>query len=138
MPVFNHVTLDNLDEVAGGIIHAANGRKLWLFRGEMGAGKTTLIKTLCRQMGAGNDVSSPTFSLVNEYKGSDGILYHFDFYRINDIVEVYDIGYEDYFYSGHICLIEWPEKMDELLTGENTFDISIKTENDQTRTIITN
>lgn len=138
MPVLNQVTLNNLDEAAGKLIPAAGERKLWLFTGEMGAGKTTLIKAICKQLGVGSDSSSPTFALVNEYKAHTGLIYHFDFYRVNQIAEVFDIGYEDYFYSGHICLIEWPEKIAELLDGENTYDIAIKAENDDTRTIITN
>lgn len=94
--------------------------------GQMGAGKTTLIKSICKQLGVASDVSSPTFSLVNEYAANDGKpIYHFDFYRIRSIEEVYDIGYEDYFYSGNVCIIEWPEMIEELLHPDETTSISI-------------
>jgi tRNA threonylcarbamoyladenosine biosynthesis protein TsaE len=84
--------------------------------GSMGAGKTTLIKELCRQLGVADIVNSPTFALVNEYKTTDQrVIYHFDFYRINSLREVFDIGYEDFFFSGNLCLIEWPEKIESLL-----------------------
>lgn len=87
-----------------------------LFKGEMGAGKTTLIKILCEEMGIQEEVNSPTFSIVNEYQRGNGeMLYHFDFYRIEDEEEAYDFGYEEYFFSGHCCLVEWPEKIANLL-----------------------
>ncbi len=86
------------------------------FYGEMGAGKTTLIKEICNVLGISDSTSSPTFSLINEYLSEDGTpVYHFDFYRINKIEEAYDLGYEDYFYSEHLCMIEWPEKIENLL-----------------------
>ena len=84
--------------------------------GEMGAGKTTLIKALCHEAGVVETVSSPTFSLVNKYEtGKGDTIYHFDFYRINRISEAYDLGYEEYFYSGNLCFVEWPELIEELL-----------------------
>lgn len=90
--------------------------RIFAFYGPMGAGKTTLIKALCQQWGVASTVSSPTFSLVNEYENFAGDpVYHFDFYRIEDITEVFDIGYEYYFYSDHACLIEWPDKIGQLL-----------------------
>lgn len=86
------------------------------FYGQMGAGKTTLIKEICNKLGVKDNVASPTFSLVNEYKDSSGnSIFHFDFYRIKRIEEVYDIGYQDYFYSGDLCLVEWPEMVKELI-----------------------
>lgn len=86
------------------------------FYGAMGAGKTTFIKSIVQVLGSVSDVSSPTFSLVNEYAlPNDKFIFHFDFYRINDIAEVYDMGYEEYFYSNHLCLIEWPERASEIL-----------------------
>ena len=86
------------------------------FYGPMGAGKTTLIKDLCHRMGVTDEVNSPTFAIVNEYVTVDGdSVYHFDFYRIKKLEEAYDIGYENYFYSGHLCLIEWPEMIEPLL-----------------------
>jgi len=120
-------TLDQINEAAKQIINSSNNHKIWTFDGEMGAGKTTLIKAICKNLGVTDEVSSPTFSLVNEYKTSDGkTLYHFDFYRIKNIEEVYDIGYEDYFFSGNICLIEWPEKVVELLENEDFYEIKIE------------
>lgn len=95
------------------------------FYGKMGAGKTTLIKELCKQLGVIDVVNSPTFSLVNEYHTENGeTIYHFDFYRINKLEEVYDFGYEEYFYSGNLCLIEWPELIEPLLP-ENTLKLQI-------------
>lgn len=85
------------------------------FYGPMGAGKTTLIKNLCHRMGVTDEVNSPTFALVNEYLTESDSIFHFDFYRIKRIEEVFDIGYEDYFYSGHLCLLEWPELIDPLM-----------------------
>lgn len=124
--ILEHIGLNNLPGIAPQIVRAAGTLKLWTFYGEMGAGKTTLIKTLCKTLGVQDAVSSPTYSLVNEYRTSSGNpVYHFDFYRINSIEEAYDIGYEDYFYSGHLCLIEWPERIEELLAPENLLRISI-------------
>ena len=86
------------------------------FYGSMGAGKTTLIKNLCHRMGVTDEVNSPTFAIVNEYVTEEGeSVYHFDFYRIKKLEEAYDIGYENYFYSGYLCLIEWPEMIEPLL-----------------------
>ena len=122
----NNITLDSLPNAAQQIIATAQDYKLWAFYGEMGAGKTTLIKAICKELGVSEAISSPTFSLVNEYKGADNnIIYHFDFYRIKSLEEVYDIGYEDYFYSGNLCLIEWPEKVEELITNERRCEIHL-------------
>lgn len=128
MPIkLSNIPISQLDDVAQQIISAANQYKIWTFYGQMGAGKTTLIKQIGKQLGVIDDISSPTYSLVNEYKTNDGnSLFHFDFYRINNIAEVYDIGYEDYFYSGNICLIEWPEKIEQLLKHEDFFRIDIE------------
>ena len=93
---------------------AANQR-IFLFYGEMGAGKTTLIKALCAQLGVIGSTSSPTFSIVNEYSGKGSTIYHFDFYRLKNQTEALDMGYEEYFYSGDYCFIEWPEKIPDLL-----------------------
>ena len=86
----------------------------------MGAGKTTLIKSLCEKLGVSDSVTSPTFSIVNEYKGADGPVYHFDFYRLKDQNEALDMGYEEYFYSGNYCFIEWPEKIASLIPDSFT------------------
>jgi len=106
---------EDLKEAAHALIAFAGAEKLFIFEGDMGAGKTTFIKEICLALGVTDLVSSPTFSIVNEYLSDQGSLYHFDFYRIKNLQEAYDIGYEDYFYSGSICLIEWPEKVAELL-----------------------
>lgn len=120
-------TLQNIVDAAAHIIAHSNHRKLWIFRGEMGAGKTTLIKSICELLQVKDEISSPTFSLVNEYHTTNRKkVFHFDFYRINSIEEVYDMGYEDYFYSNQICLIEWPEKIEEILGGEDLYEISIQ------------
>lgn len=128
---------DQINEAAKRIINSSNDHKLWTFKGEMGAGKTTLIKAICKELGVTDEVSSPTFSLVNEYRTKEGkTIYHFDFYRIKSINEVYDIGYEDYFYSGNICLIEWPGKILELLEEEDVFEIKIEKVDEGERVVI--
>lgn len=105
------------------------------FYGKMGAGKTTLIKELCKQLGVNDVVNSPTFSLVNEYHTQNGeTIYHFDFYRINKLEEAYDFGYEEYFYSGNLCLIEWPELIEQLLP-EDTLKLQITENADSSRTV---
>lgn len=130
----SNITLDNLDDAARWIIKESNGPFLWCFYGEMGAGKTTLIQCICKALGVTQEITSPTFSLVNEYQTTSGqIIYHFDFYRIKSIDEVYDIGYEDYFYSNNICLIEWPTNIAELLLGESVFNITINKTSENTR-----
>ena len=112
-------SLDQLEEVAKQII-AQNPHKVILFHGEMGVGKTTLIKQLCKTLGISDATSSPTFSLINEYQTDDHqTVYHFDFYRLKNLQEAYDIGYEEYFYSGNYCLVEWPSKVEELLPEEH-------------------
>lgn len=108
-------SLDQLDEVTKQII-AQNPNKVILFHGEMGIGKTTLIKQLCKTLGVSGATSSPTFSLVNEYESTENqIVYHFDFYRLNDEVEALDMGVDDYLYSGNWCFIEWAEKIPNLI-----------------------
>ncbi len=109
-------TLEKLPQVAKELLIAHSGKRIFAFQGTMGAGKTTLIKAICHVLGVGGIVSSPTFALINEYLLPSGDpVYHFDFYRIKNTEEVMDIGYEHYFFSGHYCLIEWPEKITELL-----------------------
>ena len=112
------IAVNSLDELRGAataLRSFAAEEKIFVFKGEMGAGKTTFIKVLCAELGVSEVVSSPTFSIVNEYAAGDEIIYHFDFYRIKNLQEAYDIGYEEYFYSGNLCLIEWPELVAELL-----------------------
>lgn len=110
--------LDELPKAAAQILEQAGHHRIFLFYGEMGAGKTTLIKSLCTLLEVEDTVSSPTFSIVNEYSGNKGTVYHFDFYRIKTESEALDLGYEDYFYSGNYCFIEWPEKIPNLLPDE--------------------
>jgi tRNA threonylcarbamoyladenosine biosynthesis protein TsaE len=113
-------SLDQIQEVAEQIL-AQNPKKIILFNGEMGAGKTTLIKQLCKTLGVNNATSSPTFSLVNEYDAADNqIVYHFDFYRINNETEALDMGVDDYLYSGNWCFIEWSEKIASLIPQEHS------------------
>jgi tRNA threonylcarbamoyladenosine biosynthesis protein TsaE len=107
--------LNELSAVAEELLVFANGEKFFIFEGEMAAGKTTFIKEICAALGTRDIVSSPTFSIVNEYETESGLVYHFDFYRLKNLQEAYDIGYEEYFYSGDYCLVEWPTKVEELL-----------------------
>ncbi|MCX2573796.1 tRNA (adenosine(37)-N6)-threonylcarbamoyltransferase complex ATPase subunit type 1 TsaE [Pedobacter sandarakinus] len=107
--------LTDLPEVAKQLLAFAGEEKIFIFDGDMGAGKTTFIKVFCSIMGIEDVVSSPTYSIVNEYGSANDLVYHFDFYRIKNIQEAYDLGYEEYFYGGGICLIEWPERVAELL-----------------------
>lgn len=107
--------LSDLPQVAQQLLEFSKGEKIFIFDGEMGAGKTTFIKIFCKTLGVQDVVSSPTYSIVNEYESPNGSVFHFDFYRIKDILEAYDLGYEEYFYGGGICLIEWPERVAELL-----------------------
>ena len=108
-------SIDQLEEVVQQII-ANNPKKVILFHGEMGVGKTTLIKQLCKTLGVTGATSSPTFSLVNEYEANDSqLVYHFDFYRLNKEEEALDMGVDDYLYSGNWCFIEWAEKIPNLI-----------------------
>lgn len=107
--------LSDLAQVAQQLLAFASTEKIFIFEGEMGAGKTTFIKTFCKVLGVEDVVSSPTYSIVNEYESPNGSIFHFDFYRIKDIQEAYDLGYEEYFYGEGTCLIEWPERVAELL-----------------------
>ena len=108
-------SLNELDNAASEILAFDINNRVFLFYGEMGAGKTTLIKSLCKQLGTDDNVTSPTFAIVNEYIGTDNNIYHFDFYRLKNQSEAMDIGFEEYLYSGKYCFIEWPEKIPDLL-----------------------
>ncbi len=112
-------SLDDLPDVAQQVISNINS-KILLFDASMGVGKTTLIKEICKQLGVKDVISSPTYSLVNEYKGDDGAIYHFDFYRIDDEEEAYHIGFEEYLDSENWVFIEWPEKVANLLPDNAT------------------
>ena len=108
--------VEALTEVSDDLISLRGEADVIAFYGSMGAGKTTLIKNLCHRMGVTDEVNSPTFAIVNEYATLEGeSVYHFDFYRIKKLEEAYDIGFENYFYSGNLCLIEWPEMIEPLL-----------------------
>lgn len=109
-------TTDQLPDVARQMIDTYPQERFFAFFGKMGVGKTTLIKELCATLGVDDNVCSPTFSIVNEYRTPVGDpIYHFDFYRLKNVGEAYDIGYEEYFYSGYYCFTEWTEKIEELL-----------------------
>ena len=131
-----HITSqDELPQVAGAIIGSLGRRTVVAFRGEMGAGKTTLIREIAAELGAADTVTSPTFAIVNQYKGEGNRrIHHFDFYRIKKLDEVYDMGYEDYFYSGNLCFLEWPELIEELLPEDCT-KVTITVEEDGTRSV---
>ncbi|MDQ2656568.1 MAG: tRNA (adenosine(37)-N6)-threonylcarbamoyltransferase complex ATPase subunit type 1 TsaE [Bacteroidota bacterium] len=132
---WHEVGLDDLNEVAGKLLKQAGQCTVWLFYGEMGSGKTTLIKRICSRLGVTDAMSSPTFSIVNEYGTEDGKkIYHFDCYRIKNEAEAYDIGSEEYFYSGHLCFIEWPERIPSLIPAQHA-EVSITVENQNYRTI---
>ena len=107
--------LNQLPNAAAQLLKHAGELRTFLFYGEMGAGKTTFIKAVCEELGVTDTVSSPTFSIVNEYATPEAVLYHFDFYRIKEQTEALDLGYEDYLYSGNYCFIEWPEKIGGLI-----------------------
>ena len=109
-------------------------RKVFAFYGKMGAGKTTFIKAICEALGVEDVVTSPTFAIVNEYKAPSGSVYHFDFYRIKNLREAYDIGCEEYFYSGQPCFIEWPELIEELLP-EDAVRVNIEVHDNGSRTV---
>lgn len=127
--------LGEIDTVAQKIIEYADKESIWLFDGEMGAGKTTLIKAICKRLGVVDETSSPTFALVNVYENEKAEeFYHFDFYRINDEVEAIDIGADEYFYSGRPCFIEWAEKIPSL-TPQKNLKISINLDAERNRMI---
>jgi tRNA threonylcarbamoyladenosine biosynthesis protein TsaE len=127
--------LPDLKEAAHHLLNFAAEEKIFVFEGSMGAGKTTFIKEICLALGVTDRVSSPTFSIVNEYLGANQqAVYHFDFYRIKDLQEAYDIGYEEYFYSGQFCLIEWPEKIAPLLP-ETYIKVKIDLLSEETRNL---
>lgn len=111
---FDELQIERLDEVARALMAVSDAR-IFLFDGAMGSGKTTLIKAMCRAIGSADEFSSPTYSIVNEYAYRGGKIYHFDLYRLKNTADLFDIGAEEYFDSGHYCLIEWPELAEELI-----------------------
>lgn len=131
--------LDKIEDIAlcaKQFVEMVGVARVFAFYGDMGAGKTTFIKAVCRELGVQEDVTSPTFAIVNEYESNtlDQPIYHFDFYRINSEEEAYDMGCEEYFYSGSYCFIEWPEKISNLLPDQIT-NVYVKVLDDTTRTI---
>jgi len=120
--------LTDLPSAARSFIGNMGESKVFAFYGSMGAGKTTFIKAVCEELGVKETVASPTFAIINEYRDKKGeSIYHFDFYRINKLEEAFDFGYEDYFYSGNICFIEWPELIEAVLP-DDTVKIAIREE----------
>jgi tRNA threonylcarbamoyladenosine biosynthesis protein TsaE len=133
--VYRNVALADLEAIAQQCLKVAGSSRVWLFKGEMGAGKTTFIKAIARNLGVVDTMSSPTFSIVNEYAtGQDERIFHFDFFRIKSEREAFDIGAEEYFYSGNYCFVEWPEKIPGLLPSQHA-EIVISPENETYRTI---
>lgn len=128
-------SIDRIHEAAKEFVQTLQQGRVYAFYGKMGAGKTTFIKALCEELGVEDVVNSPTFALVNEYTSGRGEpIYHFDFYRIKNLEEVYDMGYEDYFYSHHLCLLEWPELIESILP-DDAIRVTITVEEDGSRTV---
>lgn len=128
-------SLDSINETANKFIEQMADNTVFAFHGDVGAGKTTFIKAICEQLGVEDTINSPTFAIVNEYRSNTGeLIYHFDFYRINKPEEAFDFGYEDYFYSGSLCFIEWPEKIESLLPHD-VVNVTIIELSDATREV---
>lgn len=129
-------SLETIRDAAKEFVEQLGDHTVFAFYGKMGAGKTTFIKAICEELGVEDVITSPTFAIVNEYRSAinDELIYHFDFYRIKKLEEVYDMGYEDYFYSGALCFLEWPELIEEILPGE-TVKVPITVNDDGGRTV---
>ncbi|MBN2634979.1 MAG: tRNA (adenosine(37)-N6)-threonylcarbamoyltransferase complex ATPase subunit type 1 TsaE [Prolixibacteraceae bacterium] len=126
---------NELDAVAKKLLNQFGEQRVFAFYGKMGAGKTTFIQSVCKMLGTTDNVTSPTFALINEYRtGEMKSIFHFDFYRIKELEEAFDLGYEDYLYSGNYCLIEWPEMIEPLLP-ERFVQVNIEVSDDETRVI---
>ena len=128
-------SLDELDKVAEAVIESLDGRTIVAFDAPMGAGKTTLISRIAALLGAEDDVTSPTFAIVNQYQGTSRTIYHFDMYRIERLEEALDFGCEEYFASGDLCLVEWPEKI-EVLLPEDTMVVKIEILSEEERRFV--
>ena len=129
------INQEGLSDAERTFIENIGEHRVVAFYGAMGAGKTTFIKALCEELGVGEPVTSPTFAIVNEYQAQNSsTIYHFDFYRIKRLEEAYDMGFEDYLYSGHLCLIEWPELIEDLLP-DDALRVRIAVEADGSRII---
>ena len=131
-------SVEELSQVSEYLLSLRDESDIIAFYGPMGAGKTTLIKNLCHRMGVTDEVNSPTFAIVNEYVTEEAeSVYHFDFYRIKKLEEVYDIGYENYFYSGNLCLLEWPEMIEPLMPEKFIrVDIALGNTDDSRRIVV--
>lgn len=128
-------SLEDINEAAKKFINTIGSNNVFAFYGRMGAGKTTFIKAVCEELGVKDVITSPTFAIVNEYTDGKGLpIYHFDFYRIKKLEEVYDMGYSDYFDSGNLCFLEWPELIEDLLP-DNVVKVVIEEEDDGSRLI---
>ena len=129
-------SLDNIHDAAKQFFAAMGDNTVFAFYGKMGAGKTTFIKAVCEELGVTDVINSPTFAIINEYRSETAgeLIYHFDFYRINKVEEAFDFGYEDYFYSGALCFIEWPELIEELLPMD-AVKVTIEEQADGSRVI---
>jgi len=125
--------IEHIREAARKFIENMGESRVFAFYGKMGAGKTTFVKAVCEELGVEDVITSPTFAIINEYEG-DETIYHFDFYRIKKLEEVYDMGYEDYFYSGALCFIEWPELIEEILP-DDAVRVSITEQADGSRLV---
>ena len=135
MKKFEIRSLDELDRAAAFLCDNLGNHRIVALYGPMGAGKTTLVSAVARHLGSEDTVTSPTFSIVNGYDTADGdVIYHFDFYRLNRPEEAFDIGYEEYFFSGALCLVEWPEKIEPLLP-DDTLIVRITPTSDKSRTL---
>ena len=127
--------IDHIREAAREFIEHIGDRRVFAFYGKMGAGKTTFVKAICEELGVDDVITSPTFAIINEYTSAkDDTIFHFDFYRIKKLDEVYDMGYEDYFYSGALCFIEWPELIEEILP-DDAVRVSITEQDDGSRIV---
>ena len=127
-------TLEEYPQAAREFIRFMKKGRIFAFYGKMGSGKTTFIKSICEELGVEDTINSPTFAIVNEYASNIGPVYHFDFYRIKNQAEVMDLGFEDYAYSGNLCLMEWPQLIEDLLP-DNTVNVHITETGNGTRTV---
>ena len=127
--------IDHIREAAREFIQHIGDHRVFAFYGKMGAGKTTFVKAICEELGVDDVITAPTFAIVNEYTSGEGdSIFHFDFYRIKKIEEVYDMGYEDYFYSGSLCFIEWPELIEDILP-DDAIRVNIAEQEDGSRLV---
>ena len=127
--------IDHIREAAREFIQHIGDHRVFAFYGKMGAGTTTFVKAICEELGVDDVITSPTFAIVNEYTSGEGdSIFHFDFYRIKKIEEVYDMGYEDYFYSGSLCFIEWPELIEDILP-DDAIRVNIAEQEDGSRLV---